>query len=172
MSRIDSGRQVRRYTQHIEAAPERVFPLLCPVREAEWLEGWSDEVAMIHSESGLAEDGCVFTTRVQGRPETVWMITRHDPVARVVEFFRVTTGLVATRLRIAVEGRADGSSSVLVEYTFTPLGPAGRAFLEQNHSEDAFRSDMAFWEASMNHWLRSGEILSASAWTGHHDREM
>ena len=156
------GRVVRGYTQHIEAGPETVFPLLCPVREAEWLEGWGDQVEMVHSDSGLAEEGCVFRTRVPGRPETVWAVTRHDPAEKVVEFFRVTTGLVATRLRIEVEPRADGSSSVHVTYTFTPLGPAGRAFVEENHSEEEFRQDMGFWQDSMNHWLRSGRMLRAA----------
>ncbi len=164
MNPIDSGRIVRRYTQRIDAPPEDVFPLLCPVREGEWLDGWIDEVEMIHSTTGLAEDDCVFRTRVPGRPETVWMITRHDPAARVVDFVRVTAGLVATRLSIGVEGGADGSSSVLITYTFTPLGPAGRAFVAENHSEDAFRSDMAWWEDSMNHWLRRGETLRAPVW--------
>jgi hypothetical protein len=163
MKPIDSGRITRSYTQHIAARPESVFPLLCPVREAEWLDGWIDELEMVHSASGLAEDGCVFRTRVAGRPETVWMITRHDPAQRVVEFFRVTTGLVATRLRIEVQARADASSSVQITYTFTPLSPAGRAFVKDNCSEEAFRKDMAWWQDSMNHWLRSGEILRAPA---------
>ena len=94
------------------------------------------------------------------------MITRHDPIERVVDFFRVTTGLVATRLRIGVEARADGSSSVHITYTFTPLSPAGRAFLKDTYSEDAFRKDMAWWEDSMNYWLRSGQILRAPACQG------
>lgn len=163
MNPIDSGRVTRSYTQHIEAPPGSVFPLLCPVREAEWLDGWSDGLEMVHSASGLAEDGCVFRTQVPGRPETVWMITRHDPVQRVVEFFRVTTGLLATRLRIEVEAQADATSSVQIAYTYTPLGPAGRAFVKEHHSESAFRNDMAWWQDSLNHWLRSGERLRAPA---------
>ena len=162
MNAVQSGRSVRTYTQRIEASAETVFPLLCPVREGEWLEGWNDQVEMIHSDSGVAEEGCVFRTRVPGRPETIWAVTRHDPVERVVEFFRVTTGLVATRLRIGVEPRPDGSSSVHIAYTFTPLGAAGRAFVKESHSEEAFRDDMAWWEDSMNHWLRNGLVLRAA----------
>lgn len=163
MSPIDSGRIFRSYTQHIEASPDVVFPLLCPVREAEWLEGWGDGLEMIHSDTGLAEDGCVFRKLTPDRPETVWMITRHDPVQKIVEFFRVTTGLVATRLKIEVEARPDGASAVRVTYTFTPLGEEGRAFVEERHTEEAFRSDMIWWQDSMSHWLRSGEILRAPA---------
>lgn len=162
MNPIDSGRIVRSYTQHIEASPDTVFPLLCPVREAEWLEGWGDGLEIVHSDSGLAEDGCVFRKRAPDRPETVWMITRHDPIRRVVEFFRVTTGLLATRLRIDVEPRPDGSSSVRITYTFTPLGEASRAYVEKHHGEEAFRRDMIWWEDSMNHWLRTGELLRAA----------
>ncbi len=156
---IESGRITRTYTQHIEAPPARVFPLLCPVREGEWLDGWADEVEMIHSDTGLAEDGCVFRTRTPGRPETVWMIIRHDAVEKVVEFARVCAGLVATRLRIVVEPGQDDSSSVRITYTFTPLSGEGREFAEKNYSETTFREDMAFWEDSMNHWLRTGEVL-------------
>lgn len=161
MDPVDSGRVVRHYIQQIEAPSERVFPLLCPVREAEWLDGWFDSVEILHSASGVAEDGCVFRTKTPGSPEVVWMITRHDRVAKVVEFVRVTPGLVATRLRIEVAGRPDGASSVDVTYTFTPLSEAGVAFVEEHHSENAFQRDMAWWEKSMNHWLQSGQILPA-----------
>ncbi len=162
MPRVDSGRITRTYTQQIEAPPGAVFPLLCPVREGEWLDGWSDGMELIHSDSGVAEEGCVFRTVVSGRPETVWVISRHDPAAGTVEFVRVTTGLVATRLAIAVAPRGMDGSEVHITYTFTPLGAAGRDFLQATASEEGFRRDMAWWERSMNHWLRTGEILRAA----------
>jgi hypothetical protein len=158
-----SGRITRTYTQRIDAPPGRVFPLLCPVREAEWLDGWIDEYELIHSTTGLAEDGCVFRTIGPGRPETIWMITRHDPVERVVEFVRVTAGLVATRLTIGVEAAAGDSSLVHISYTYTPISRRGVDYLTENHSEEVFRRDMAWWQDSMNHWLRTGETLRANS---------
>lgn len=163
MNSIDSGRITLRYAQRIEAPPARVFPLLCPIREGEWLDGWIDELRMIHSESGLAEEGCVFQTQPPGRAETVWMVTRHDPVGRVVEFVRFTAGLVVTRLTIGVDAQADDSSKVNITYAFTPLSAAGRNLVRETYSADAFRRDMAWWESSMNHWLRTGEILRSPA---------
>jgi hypothetical protein len=153
----------RTYTQHIDAPPDRVFPLLCPVRESEWLAGWRDIVEMIHSDSGVAEEGCVFRTKHGDGPETIWIITRHDPAAGVVEFARVTTGLVATRLTAEVAAAPKNASSVRVTYTFTPISAEGDAFVRAHHSEDAFRRDLRFWEDSMNHWLRTGEILQPAA---------
>lgn len=52
------------YRQTIDAPPETVFPLLCPVREAEWLDGW--EYEMIYSMSGLIEKGAAFSTANPG----------------------------------------------------------------------------------------------------------
>jgi hypothetical protein len=152
-------RVTRTYTQHINAAPERVFPLLCPVREGEWLDGWAAGCEVIHSQSGLAEDGCVFRTGGGDRPETIWVITKHDPVGKIVEFVRVTTGLVGTRLNIRVEADGPDASLVHVSYTHTPISRDGAAFVAKAHSEEEFQSSMLWWQDSMNHWLRTGEML-------------
>lgn len=147
----------RSYTQRIEALPERVFPLLCPVREAEWLDGWRCE--MIHSESGVAEDGCVFRTEGGDSPETVWMVSRHCAPEGRVEFVRVTTGLVASRLRIQLERASGDATSVHIGYIHTPISPAGSAFIESHYSQPEFERAMVWWEKSMNHFLATGQIL-------------
>jgi len=150
-------RTIRSYTQQIAARPDDVFPLICPVREAEWLEGFDPD--MIYSESGLAEDGCVFRTRTPGDPETIWMIVQHDRQKGLVEFVRVTTGLVATRLRILLAGNADDTTSVHIKYVFTPLSEKGVAFVRKNHAEDVFCRSMDWWEKSMNHFIQTGQML-------------
>ena len=61
MDRFKARRGAHEYIQTNYAAPEKVFPLLCPVREADWIPGWQYE--LVYSESGVAELGCVFTTR-------------------------------------------------------------------------------------------------------------
>ena len=55
---------LKSYRQTINASPEIVFPLLCPVREVEWLDGW--EYKMIYCVSGLIEKGAVFSTANTG----------------------------------------------------------------------------------------------------------
>jgi hypothetical protein len=162
MSSVDAGTIYREYTQHIQARPEQVFPLLCPVREGEWLEGWAQQCEIIHSLSGRAEEGCVFRTRAADGPETIWQITRHDQAEKVVEFARVTAGVAATRLTIRVEPAPAGASFVHVRYLHTPLSRAGAELLEAANSEAAFRRNMTWWEDSMNHWLRTGEQLRAA----------
>jgi hypothetical protein len=40
MTAFKSYRIAYEYTQTNPATPDKVFPLLCPVREADWLPGW------------------------------------------------------------------------------------------------------------------------------------
>ncbi|MHC4845525.1 MAG: hypothetical protein ACYTCU_05115 [Planctomycetota bacterium] len=60
------------------ADADTVFPLFCPVREAEWLESWNPGVVI--SASGLVEPGCVFTS-ADANGESTWLVERHDPAA-------------------------------------------------------------------------------------------
>ncbi|MBW2468639.1 MAG: hypothetical protein JRE62_05025, partial [Deltaproteobacteria bacterium] len=39
-SNFKAKRVTRQYVQTIDAAPSEVHALICPVKEAEWLEGW------------------------------------------------------------------------------------------------------------------------------------
>lgn len=66
-------RVTRTYTQQLNASPDRVLPLLCPVREADWIEGW--EPTEVWSSSGVAEPDCVFTT-ASDDGIAIWYITR------------------------------------------------------------------------------------------------
>ena len=64
--------------------PSLGYPLLCPVREADWFDGW--QYNMIYSESGLVEEGAVFTTPHEGEEDTVWIVKKHDPKKHEVAF--------------------------------------------------------------------------------------
>ncbi len=96
MSEFIGNRVVREYVQTNPAPPERVFPLLCPVREAEWVPGW--EYRLVYSKSGVAELGCVFTTPNEDGSETTWMTIEYEPPRRI-GFVWVWPEMVAARLR-------------------------------------------------------------------------
>ena len=76
------------YIQTNNGSCEEVFPLLCPVREADWIEGW--EYEMIYSESGLAELNCVFQTPFDEHQKTTWQITQYDREQFKLEFVRLS----------------------------------------------------------------------------------
>lgn len=150
---------VRSYRQQIQAPPEVVFPLLCPVREGEWLEGWAEHCELIWSASGVAEPGCVFRTTDEGRPETVWIITDHDPDRGVISFARVTPGLAASTLHIEVDGSADGTSAVSIRYVVVPISREGEAYTAERYERTDLLASVVWWERSMNHYLRTGQLL-------------
>ena len=149
-------RITKEYRQTINAAPEKVFPLLCPVREADWLDGW--RYNMIYSDSGLIEEGAVFSTPDEGEEDTVWIVTKHDPKKHEVEFARFTHNSRTCRLKIAVKYKDENSSYVDVSYTYTGITHAGNDFID-NFTEEAFLEAVTFWEKSMNYFLKTGKRL-------------
>ena len=149
-------RIMKTYRQTINASQETIFPLLCPVREAEWLDGW--QYTMIYSESGLVEEGAVFSTPREGEPDTVWVVTKHDPDKHVVEFTRFTHQSRTCILKIRVLPQNVESSHVDISYTYTGISSSGNGFID-GLTEEAFRKDMKFWEDAVNHFINTGQQL-------------
>jgi hypothetical protein len=117
------GKRARtEYAHELTAPPEDVFPLLCPVREYDWLEGWTCE--MIYSESGVAEENCVFRTDRAPHGLSTWYVTRYEPL-REIEFVVVATDM-ATRLSIRLE-RTPAGTKLHWTRLFTGLTDAGNA---------------------------------------------
>jgi hypothetical protein len=145
----DASRLHRSFVQRIEAAPEQVFPLLCPVREHEWLPGWDSR--MICSQSGVAERGAVFET-VNMNGTTVWVISDHVPCRRV-EFVRWQPDGLLVQIEITLGRHLQGDTAVCIAYTHTAVNDHGRAALKLLTEADWLRT-MEFWEESMNAWLR------------------
>jgi hypothetical protein len=114
---------------------------------------------MVYSASGLIEEGAVFTTSAEGEPDTVWVVSRHDPAAGRVEFTRVTPGSRTCLLKLAVSPRGHGRTCVEVSYAYTSLSRTGVEFL-QAWADETFLEAMIFWERSMNHYLRTGGRLA------------
>lgn len=154
MNIVTPVRASHTYVQELIAPPARVFPLLCPVREADWIEGW--EPALVASVSGVAERDCVFTTAA-GPAEAIWYVTRHEPATHLVEMIRITPGITACRLTIQLRATASGCEAE-VTYTHTSLGPEGDAFVAA-FTPTYYREFMRDWEARLNHYLRHGAAL-------------
>jgi len=149
----------RSYEQTINAAPSKVFDLLCPVREAEWLDGW--DYTLLYSKSGLAEEGCVFLSRQEGEKDTIWMITKRDVQNREIEFIRMTPESRIARLTISVDEKEAMVSKVVITYVITSLCEKGNQFIAA-FTEEKFTGAMQFWEKSMNYYLETGKKLAQS----------
>ncbi len=159
MSAFIGNRVVREYVQTNPAPPEKVFSLLCPVREAEWVPGW--EYRLIYSKSGIAELGCVFTTPNDDGSQTTWMTIEYEPLRRI-GFVWVWPKMVAARLRFDLE--ASGAQTHLhARYEYTGLSEKGNAEVER-YAEEWFATKIKHFEAALNHYLATGKRIAAGAW--------
>lgn len=152
------GKQGELVGEMIASAPaDKVFPLLCPVREFDWLEYWKCEV--VHTDSGYAEEGCIFRTWFPGMGgKDTWVVSRHEPDT-LVEFIRMNQSRVM-RYRITLHPK--GSSTRLVWHQkHTSLDEMGEHLVE-NLDKDAYARQVKYLENCLNHYLRTGEKLPMS----------
>ena len=111
MNAFKPQRLVKETELNIQATPQEIFPLLCPVREYEWIEPWQCRV--LYSQSGLAEDNCVFETDFahNGGRET-WIVSRYE-IHRCIEFVRFTADEKIIRLDIQLTATDTGNTRML-----------------------------------------------------------
>ncbi len=156
MSEFQPKRVSRERVLTINAPAVKVFPLLCPQRETEWLDGWNYK--MIFSTSGLAENDAIFSTKHDGDVNTIWAVSRYDKRNKLIEFVRLTWETVITKIIYKVKDNHDGSSSVFVQYIFTSLTEKGDEYV--NDSGEKHFEHMTRWiEKSLNYFLQSGRKL-------------
>jgi hypothetical protein len=143
----------RSYTQRLAGSADEVFPLLCPVREVEWVPGW--EPLGVWSASGVAERDCVFTT-ADGAGEATWVVLEHDPSRHAVEMVKTIPGHTVTRVRIELRDAAGRphACEAYVTYTWTALSEGGEAFV-RSRTEEAWTTFMQGWEEALNAYLTS-----------------
>lgn len=133
----------------------KVFPLLCPVRESEWLEGWKANV--VHSLSGYVEQDAVFTTAHKSGSMTMWTVTHYDADSYKLSFVRATDNVEVVLLDIELEDNGD-SCKAHIEYRFVPFAE-GRKYHLQQSLPTRFPAMMDWWEQALNHFLETGKML-------------
>ena len=153
---MNAERFERVATFKLAGRAREIFPLLCPVREYEWLPGWSCEMA--YSTSGVAEPDAVFHTRETLGMRVVWTLITHEPDHRV-EYLLVSGRNAVVRLSIALSDSAAGSTEVTWRMLFTATSSLGRKVLRRSFSQQGFHAMMEKREAELNHFLSVGRMI-------------
>jgi hypothetical protein len=153
----DRSRVHRTGSFEVGGPPEEVFPLLCPVREFDWIKAWDCD--LIYTASGVAEEGCVFQTAnpADGGTDT-WVVSRFEPEGRI-SFIRVNP-LRTIRYDVFVERTPAGGSALRWEQEITSLTEAADAHV-RSLDQEAFTRQISTLEAMLEHYLRTGEALDA-----------
>jgi hypothetical protein len=140
---------------HLAHPAADIWPLLCPVREYDWIDIWKCEI--LHCVSGVNEVGCVFRTDFPAYGEEVWVTSRFEPVERL-EFVRVSSGH-AVRYVITLSPDGDGTRLIWTQH-ITSLDNKGVAAAA---TDEAFQALVATLEAMLGHYLDTGQMLTGRA---------
>ncbi|MGJ8663792.1 MAG: hypothetical protein ACSHWU_09085 [Marinicella sp.] len=138
----------------IKADIAEVFPLMCPVMEHEWLEDW--ECEMIHSTSGVAELGCVFTTyNEDDGGKDIWVISQFE-VFKKIAFIRVNQWRsIHYTLDFTFE---NNKVSIIWIQEITSLNKEGNRLLASIKQEQ-FTQQIKDINTALKHYLKRGSCL-------------
>lgn len=146
---------VRKYRQELKSNITTIFPLLCPVKEKEWLPGWNYD--LIFSESGYAEKGCVFETSNEYGTYH-WIMTKYDVTIGEIQFVKLTKKENVIIDLILTEQSKDVTICEIT-YTFIPMSVADFNRLERDNSVEIFNSHMRIWEETLNYYLVNKRMI-------------
>jgi len=153
-------RKVIEMRRTFPASAEEVFLLLCPTREADWIPGWDCE--LVFTESGYAEEHCVFRTdetSVSG--PGVWVMSHHEPPCRL-EIVRFLSAMVVN-LKVILSENPDGTTDGAWTIVLTGLNEEGNLLIEQI-PENAYEGLLQ----TLFHYLETGEMIEAPAYPAAH----
>ena len=156
MSIFQANRITRQYKQINAGVPEEVFPLLCPVRESEWLPGFKADI--IFSSTGISEEGAIFQTIQDDDVSIPWIITRYEPNT-LIEMMYIVPNIRVVRINIQLTPLDKQHTEARIVYTQTGLTEKGNAEVDK-FTEKRFHQQMDYWEKAINHYLKHGKIIS------------
>lgn len=163
MSDFQAKRVTRTDTHTIAATPVKVFPLLCPVLEYEWINGWN--CRMIYSDSGVAENNCVFTTSFPRGFEETWVVSRYEPENYVIQFVVLNPHTYVLKFDISLQREGEAFTVMSCTNTITGLSVEGNAFIDE-YTDTRQPDRMALLFETLDHYCRTGTILKRSGLLG------
>lgn len=155
MGKFKSKRTIQSVDIHISARAASIFPLLCPVREFDWIEYWDCD--LVYSDSGAAENNCIFQTDRPGEGKRTWVVSRYEP-DRSIEFVIFQHDFAVIKLDIALSENEDSTTSMNIRHTMTGLSQNGNSLIEKLPPDYIQKR----WEAlarALSHYLQSGTML-------------
>jgi hypothetical protein len=132
----------------IPVAPAGAFRYFTPEGERRWVPGWNPEY--LHPPDGSLAEGLAFRTG-HGGEETIWLVTRCNPAAGVIEYVRITAGSRIGTVSVSVAAAGKGATEATVTYRLTSISPAGDSTLES--FEAGFARMLADWETRIGYAL-------------------
>ena len=146
-------RKVSTMSETLKTTSGQVFPLLCPTREADWIPGWHPE--LIYTNSGYAEENCVFRTKKShSMNSSTWIFTDYKP-NKYIKFVKIDSDIIQ-HCRIDLVQNSNETITITFKTISTALNLEGNKILEK--TKDHSDSNPIF--KLMKTYLENGEMIS------------
>jgi len=142
------------HKQLLKSTPDKVFPLLCPTKEYDWIETW--KCNLIYSDSGFAEKDCIFVTGSPGNEERTWVVDEYEK-NQYIQFI-IFTNIYVIRYKISLTDKKDGTTEAVWEQIITALNKDGNDYVG-NFSINEYQALIERLEKMINYYLETGKML-------------
>lgn len=148
--------------EEIEAVPAVVFPLLCPVEEYRWINGWS--CTLVYAKSGVNEEGCIFTEGMTGPALTgkplasTWVTNRWDPGNHCIQFVIFAGDSAVVRYTVALKACGGSRTTARMDFELTALSEE-LAALDDAEIRNRLLAVAGFITACLKHYCKTGTML-------------
>ena len=156
-SNFKAVRIVKTYEMELCADAKTVFPLLCPSEEVDWVDGWKDVCDIIYSESGIAEEACIFQTVIPGEEKAIWFCSKYNLKGTEIEYIKHILEKAIIQWKMIVKDQSENKSSISVTYNATSLTEQGNQFVAKL-MEIEFPNLMDRLEDSINYYVSTGKM--------------
>ncbi len=153
--RISQWKQGERFTydhvMDLHSVPEVIFPLLCPILEYKWLKGW--ECTMVYSDSGIAENNCIFY-KSPAPPlyeKLIFQVIDYQP-PKAIEFLIFINNTGSIRFRISLKQDGENRTQASWNYTITGHSKEGNKQLKE-YRENIIETQVGNIEKDLAYWL-------------------
>jgi hypothetical protein len=145
------------YTHEIilHSSKDKIFPLLCPVREYEWFNDW--KCTMVYAESGVAENNCIFYTKM-GFPlfkKQVFHVIKYEPNENIT-FLIYINGIATIVFGGTLEQLKNDTCKLTVFYKATGLSGFGNLFLRYKGKKEIEKNTRNI-EMDLVYWLENNK---------------
>lgn len=147
----------------ISAPAGEILPLLCPVREYDWIKGWKCQ--LVHCPNGKNEKGVIIYEKMSTpfllrsmRGKTKWITSVFDTTNKKVHFIWINKYAKAL-YKMELHPITDDSTRLILDLTYTIKNEKGmRKYDEEFEPELAFMIEGIAY--MLKHYCENNEMLS------------
>lgn len=154
---FEAIRIIKTHELKLCADARTVFPLLCPVKEIDWIDGWDEICRMIYTKSGIAEEGCIFETNNATEGKAIWICSKYDLDKTRIEYIKHIIDKLLIKLTMEVKDDSENKSSILMTYNVTGLTDEGNKSIKE-HMEVGFPGLIQAIEEGINYYVSNGKM--------------